>query len=287
MPTRTLWTRAETSGVPLQQLADALAAAAATHLGPDVVSEVSVNAEEQILEMHSLLHITESPTEPASLSLAAVTAKFGDTFAAGDDLLVRVFFTPDDEPQAQSQDTEYAALTGISSVGSGLWPVARRAVAPLLGLTDDPLDEVVQRALLFTVATDAERGPAFVLRRDHRGALVIKERVVVGQGEVPVRASGRRDLLEGVTVECRRREVQLLDVITGLFAGPAVSAACDGTAFTTTQLVAALDALDVHLARRTAFRTSVERLVEQHPEAALASFAALVSSEREARFIPT
>ncbi|MDP3233155.1 MAG: hypothetical protein Q8N26_10305 [Myxococcales bacterium] len=286
MPTRTLWTKAETAGVPLQTLADAVSAAAAKHLGPDVTTEVTVNADEQTLELLAILRITETPTEPASLSLAAVTAKFGDTFTAGDELMIRVFFTPDDEPQAESQDTEYAALTGISSVGAGLWPIARRAIAPLLGLTDDPLDEVVQRALLFTVATDDERGPNFVLRRDHRGALVIKERVVVGQGEVPVRASGRRDLLEGVTVECRRREVQLLDVITGLFTGPAVSAACDGTAFTTAQLVAALDARDVHLARRTAFRTSVERLVEQQPEAPLASFAALVSSEREARFIP-
>ena len=286
MPTRTLWTKAETSGVPLQQLADALSAAAAKHLGPDVTTEVSVNAEQQTLDLLAVLRVTEAATEPATVSLAAVTAKFGDTFSAGDDLMVQVFYTPDDEAQAVSQDAEYGALTGISSLGSGLWPVARRAVAPLLGLTDDPLDEVVQRALLFTVATDAERGPAFVLRRDGWGSLFIKERVIVGQGEVPVRALGRRDLLEGVTVECRRREVQPVDVLTGLFAGPAVSAACDGTGFTTAQLVSALDALGVHLARRTAFRTSVERLVEGQAGAPLASFAALVSSERDGRSLP-
>ena len=286
MPTRTLWTKAETAGVPLQQLADAFAAAAAKHLGPDVTMEVSVNAEQQTLDLLAVLRVTEAATEPATVSLAAVTAKFGDTFSAGDDLMVQVFYTPDDEAQAVSQDAEYGALTGISSLGSGLWPVARRAVAPLLGLTDDPLDEVVQRALLFTVATDTERGPAFVLRRDGWGSLFIKERVIVGQGEVPVRALGRRDLLEGVTVECRRREVQPVDVLTGLFAGPAVSAACDGTGFTTAQLVSALDALGVHLARRTAFRTSVERLVEGQAGAPLASFAALVSSERDGRFLP-
>jgi len=195
MPTRTLWTKAETSGVPLQTLADALAAAAAKHLGPDVSTEVTVNADTHTLDLLAVFRIAETATEPASISLAAVSAKFDNTFAAGDDLLVQVFFTPDTESEAISQDTEYAALTGISSVGAGLWPVARRAVAPLLGLTDDPLDEVLQRALLCTVATDAERGPTFVLRRDHRGALVIKERVLVGHGEVSVRAAGRRDLL--------------------------------------------------------------------------------------------
>ena len=286
MPTRILKERAAARGVSLEQLAEVLRPVARAHFGPRLSIEVSVDTERQRVELAAVSRVTERGEGPSELSLAKAQAHFPSDVQLDDELMSQVFFTPDDELEMDAQDDQYGVVFGVSCVCSGFWPVARRALAPLLALDDDPLEPVLQRALLFTVATSAQRGEDFVLRRGKGDALFLKERVIVGDGEIAAGHFGRRDVLDGVSVEVIRREVPVIEVISGLFGSDAIERACEGTHVTKEQLVAALDAREVHVARRTAFRTRLERLVAGEKRAALEQFARLVASERDARFIP-
>lgn len=289
MPTRALWGQAEAKGVPLERVAQVLLEAAVPHFGPRFTMEVSVEAERQIVELRAAFRIKADASAPGTLSLEQTRAHLkNDDIELEDEIVLIVFFAPGDEYEADTQDSEYEALTGLSGSCSGFWPVARRALAPLLELPEeDPIEELVQRALLFAVAASDQRGENFVLRRGRRGGLFLKERVIVGAGEISAGHFGRRDLLDGVAVEVIRREVRIKELVDRVFGGDGVSLACEGTAFTREQLVQAFKQRGVHLDRNTAFRTSVARMIAQHDHStALEQFAGLVRSEREARFIP-
>jgi hypothetical protein len=288
MPTRALWGQAEAKGVPLEQVAQVLLDAAIPHFGPRFMMEVSVEREQRLIELRAAFRIKPDGSAPGTLSLekAKVHLKM-DQIELEDEILVTVFFAPEQEFEADAQDHEYEVLTGLSQACSGFWPVARKALAPLLDLPEeDPIEVLVQRALLFAVASSEQRGENFVLRRGRRNALFIKERVIVGAGEISAGHFGRGDLLDGVEVEVIRREVPITELIDRLFGSDAVSMACEGTSFTTEQLVEAFKRRDVHLDRKTAFRTSVARMMSQSHSRAHEPFARLVRSEREARFIP-
>lgn len=288
MPTRTLRQQAEAKEIPLERIAEVLLEAAVPHFGPRFTLEVRVDPEQQVVELLAAFRIKPDASAPGTISLERTKATLGtDDVQLEDEIVVRVFFAPDEELEADAQDREYEALTGLSQRCSGFWPVARRALAPLLELPgEEPIEEVVQRALLLAVATSEQRGENFVLRRGRRNALFIKERVIVGAGEISAGYFGRGDLIDGVAVEVIRREVPVTEVLERLFSGDAVSLACEGTPFTRRDLVGALERRGVRLDRKTAFRTSIERLLGQGSSTAREYFAGLVRSEREARFIP-
>lgn len=285
MPTRTLKEKAAARGVSLEQLAEVLQPLASAHFGPRVRVELRVEAER--LQLFSAFRV-EAKADVAALAIETVKSHLGADVEIGDELVFQLFFSPDEEEEAAAQDHQYDALIGLSSICCGFWPVARRALAPLLDLSDDPLEEAVERALFLSVATPAQRAGKFALRRGTSGALFLKEEIAVGNGEIAAGHFGRRDLVDGVYVEIIRREVPVAEVITGLFGSDALSLACEGEGsdVTSAQLVAAFAQRDVHLARRTAFRTRVDRLVGDGKPGLLSRFAQLVGSERDARFIP-
>lgn len=277
---RTLESAAHTKGLGLERLVDALQPVASAHFGPNLRVQAQVLDERVQL---SAVFTIEAQSGPAALGLETVRAA-GVPVELGDELEFLVFFSPDEEGQALEQDEQYATLLGLSSVACGFWPVARSALSPLLGLRENPVADVLQRALLCAVAPDQRHG-SFALRRGVSGGLLLKEAVVVGVGDVSPGELGRRDLVAGVTVEVTRREVSVSDVVTGLFDTPAVSLACESTSTSPDDLVTAFAERGVHLARRTLFRQNVERFLSE-PDTP-SPFEALVASEREARFLPS
>jgi hypothetical protein len=197
-------------GVALDELAALLAPLAATHFGPDVRMECSVDGDRLLL----LAALWIKPERgPGAVALDQVNARFGvGTFQLDDELMLQVFVTPDEHAQAVMQDAEYLELTGISSVGCGFFPVVRHAVEQRLGL-DRTERALLQRALACAVDPD----PRFVLRRTGDSELVLKELVEVrAGGEIEPFARGRRDLAPGSVVEVTRRTVTAEAVLAGL-----------------------------------------------------------------------
>ncbi len=286
MLTRSLYERAASRGVTLEELAETLGPLAPPHFGPRVKLELTVNAERARLELFAVFRVAADEHLPATLAIDRVMALLTPEVELGDELMFQLFVSPEDGPEATAQDTQYDVLTGLSSVCCGFWSVLRAALTPVLDLPSEEEVSRVLRALRVAVAPPAERAAGFVLRQGMRGELLLKQAVTVGAGEIAPGHFRRRDVLEGVQVEVTRRAVPVGELITGLFDTDAVARACDGTTFAARQLEAILGTRDVHLARRTAFRVNVDRLRAEPKPAVLAKFVAVVASERDARFIP-
>lgn len=273
---------AESNGVSLHSIATELQPLASDHFGDEVVVETRVEGEE--LQLISKFRVE---TKSASGSLGQETLRqFGIEAELGDELEFPIFFSPDEEAEAFSQDFHYDTLIGLSCVGCGFWPVAHAALRRSFGLAEDPVEGVLQRALLLAGARPEERTSQFRLRRARGSKLLLKEEVVVGDGEIRPGYFGRRDLVAGARVEVVRREVPVLDVVAGLFGSNAVALACEGSSVESSLIEAALAQRDVHLKRRSLFRARLERFLGEPRLGLLERFAALVSSERDARCIP-
>lgn len=209
MPNRTLAAEAVCQGVPLEEVAALLGPLASKHFGPNVKMEVLVEQGELLtLAVFNLA----AASGPGVVAYARAVETFGPQFESGDELMVQVFFSPDQASEARTQDEAYLALTGISSVGCGFWPVARDAFEALLGIENRSRQ---LRQLVFSAAVDPD--PRFVLRRTQNSGLILKERVEVRVGgEVEPQARGRRDLVAGAIVEVPRRSVDPVEVLAEL-----------------------------------------------------------------------
>ena len=221
MPTRSLSERAAAGGVSTEAMAEVLLPHARAHFGPDVAMEFMLDGAGELQLFAALKLATE--TGPHTVALEAARQLFGDQLELNEELLFQVFFTPEQAPLALAQDEQYLALTGVSGLGCGFWPVARQALEALLGV-EAPLRPLQHRAFACAVETH----PGFVLRRTTSGQLLLKEPVVVAPGgEVPPHAGGRRDLVAGTVVEVTRREVPPDVVARGVRLQATLEAACE------------------------------------------------------------
>src|SRR5690242_14924308 len=108
MPTRALWAQAEAKGIPPERIAQVLLDAAIPHFGPRFSMEVSVETEQQTVELRAAFRIKPDGSAPGTLSLEKTRIHMKtDLIELEDEIVVRVFFAPEEELEADAQDHEY------------------------------------------------------------------------------------------------------------------------------------------------------------------------------------
>jgi hypothetical protein len=267
--------------VSLEHLVEPLSRAASQHFGPRL--RVEVVADGDRLNLYAAYLVKAIARGPTELPLDRVIAA-GLDFAEDEELMIQLFCTEEELPQARLQDEQYGRLTGFRSEGCGFAPVARRAIAAAVGYEEEPMEPAVQRLFSLAASDPEERRLGAVLRRASGGRLVLKR--LARPDAATLARHGRAELPDDAALEVTLREVDPRQVITALWAEDLQKIAAESAGLTARQLEDALAAQQIHLRRGTLFRTRVERINEPAARRAIEAFGACVAPDTEARHLP-
>lgn len=272
---------AQAKQVSLEPLVEPLSRAASQHFGPRL--EVEVVADGDRLNLYAVYLVKAAAGVAAELPLDRVIAA-GLDFAEDEELMIQLFYTEEELPQARLQDEQYGRLTGFKSEGCGFAPVARRAIAEAVGYEEEPTEQAVQRLFSLAASDPGERRLGAVLRRASGGRLVLKR--LARLDAATLERHGRGELPGGAELEVTLREVDPRQVIAALCGEDLQKIAAESAGIEARQLEDALAARQIHLRRGTLFRKSIARINEPAARRAIEAFCACVAPETEARYLP-